>query len=221
MDVAVARRLARPAWLNVRTVLGLLLFAVAIMGGQRVLAGAEHTVEVWVAARDLAQDTRLSAADLEVADVRLTPDLLDRYATAADSLEGDWVMRPVGAGELISTRWTAPAATPGGSSMSIPVAPEHAVGGALHAGDRIDVYATYDPGDSRARTSAVVRDAAVLSVVTAGGLVVDEESLVGVTIRVDSAEAARIAFAIRTAEIDVVRLDGPPEPGSADPESDS
>lgn len=92
--------------------------------------------------------------------------------------------------------------------MTIPVTPEHAVGGRLRAGDRVDVYATFDSGDDRARTSLLVRGVEVLDVVETGGLVAGEESVVGLTVAVTPSEAARLAFAIRTAELDVALVAG-------------
>ena len=89
--------------------------------------------------------------------------------------------------------------------MTIPVTPEHAVGGALRAGDTVDVYVSYNAGDLRALTKLVLDDAQILDLVTAGGLVVGDEAVVGVTVSVDSAVAKELAFAIRNGEIDLSR----------------
>lgn len=206
MDVPLARRLERPGWLNVRTVLGLVLFAVALFGGQRVLEAGTRTVPVWAAARDLSAGQVLTPADLRVADVQLPSDLLGRYATTETSLEGLTTTRAFGRGELVASRWVTNAAVPLGSSMTIPVTPEHAVGGALKAGDLIDVYATYNAADLRARTERVVGSAEVLDIVTSGGLVVSDDTMIGVTVAIDPDSAAALAGAIRTAEIDLVKV---------------
>ena len=95
-----------------------------------------------------------------------------------------------------------------GSSMTIPVTPEHAVGGTLRPGDVVDVYATFNAADLRARTELVVEGAEVLDVVTAGGLVVSDDSMIGVTVAIDPDAAGALAGAIRTAEIDLVRVAG-------------
>ena len=209
MDVPAARRLPRPRWANLRTILGLVLFAGALLIGRGILEGAKTTVEVWAAARDLRQDETLDAAALTRAQVKLPADVAAAYAGSAEDLEGAVLTRPLVAGELIPKAWIASGpSVVAGRSMTIPVTPEHAVGGRLRPGDRVDVYATFDSGDARARTSVLVRAVEVLDVVETGGLVVGEESVVGLTVAVTPSEAARLAFAIRTAELDVALVAG-------------
>jgi Flp pilus assembly protein CpaB len=209
VDVPQARRVARPSWVNGRTALGLLLFAVAFVGAQRILRDAHTTVGVWAAARDLGGGTTLSDGDVMVADVKLPPDLLGLYARASGSLEGVVLRDGLRAGELVpSSSIAGPASASPGRSMTIPVTPEHANGGALRPGDHIDVFATFNPGDVRARTTLLVGDVEVLGVVTAGGLVSGDESAIGVTVEVSPQDAARLAFAIRSAEIDLARITG-------------
>ena len=209
MDVPVARRIERPGWLNLRTVLGLLLFAVAFTGGRALMRSANTTTLYWAATTDLAQDSTITAEKVRSVAVRLPEDVAGQYAAAAEAIEGRVLTRAVRAGELIPAGWLADdAVSTAARSMTIPVSPEHALGGALRAGDRIDVFATFDAGDVRARTTAVARDVEIRDVVTAGGLVVGEESVVGITVAVTPEEAANLAFAIRTAEIDIARLEG-------------
>lgn len=209
MDVPVAGRLARPAWVNVRSVLGALLFLLAFAGGQRILSAARETTMVWTAARDLAVNTPLEADDLVVAEVRLPESLQFHYATETDDLVGRFLSRPVAAGELVATQWLiSRAARERGSAISVPVTPDHAVGGFLSPGDRIDVLATFDAADVRARTETILSGAEVVDVVRAGGLVTGDQAAVGVLVAVSPSEASRLAFAIRSAEIDIVRLDG-------------
>lgn len=209
MDVPAARRSAAPTWLNLRTILGLLLFCGAALVGQRIMEASAATTLMWAADRDLAQGTILQADDLRPVEVNLPADIADRYVAASVDVEGSLVGRAVLAGELLHQAWLTQAHEAGaGRSMTIPVSPEHAVGGALRSGDRIDIYATFDPGDMRARTTLLARDVALIDVVTAGGFAIDEEALIGLTVSVSPDEAARLAFAIRTGEIDVVRITG-------------
>ena len=217
MDVPTARRLVRPRWANARTILGLVLFIAALLVGRGVLEGAKTTVAVWAAAEDLRQDEPLEATKLVRAEVKLPADVAAAYAGADEDLAGAVLTRPVVAGELIPRAWIASgAAAVAGRSMTIPVSPEHAVGGMLRAGDRVDVFATFDAGGAQARTSVLVRGVEVLDVVEAGGLVVGEEAVVGLTVAVTPSEAARLAFAIRTAELDVALVAGAAEdPGPA------
>ena len=152
MDVPQARRLERASWINGRTLLGLLIFAAALFGGQRVMQNAENTVTVWTAARDVPGGEVIDRTHLRVAEVRLPSDLLASYALASTPLEGTVATRPIAAGELFSTAWIADGTElDSGRVISIPLQPEHAVGGTLSPGDRIDILATFDAGEARAR----------------------------------------------------------------------
>src|SRR5919106_2486227 len=124
MDIPHAQRVARPTWINVRTVLGLLLFTLAFLAGVRVLRAADSTVAVWSAARDLAPHSTLAPGDLELAEVGLSGDVTSRYATGVEPV-GSVLTRPVRSGELIPT--TALAESPSETaarSMTIPVGPD-------------------------------------------------------------------------------------------------
>lgn len=215
MDVPVARRASRPAWVNTRTVLGVMLFCLAVLLGRQVLESRTSLDLVWAAASDLPEGAEISSDDLRAVEVLLTSDVLSRYV-AADALMADAVLaRPVAEGELISASWLITAdAMSHGRVMSIPVAAEHAVGGELRPGDRVDIYATFDAGDLRARTRLLARAVEVIDVVTAGGFAIEEDAAVGLTIAVTTEDAALLTFAIRTGEVDVVKVIGPGEMGS-------
>lgn len=207
MDVPEARRASAPSWLNARTMLGLFLFCAAVLGGQRLIESSSSTTLVWAAARDLPQDATLTSQDLRPVEVRLPAEQLSQYVASSSALDGSILSRALLEGELIHSGWLVDTQTQGqGRSMTIPVAPEHAVGGDLRAGDRVDIYATFDPGDARARTTLLARDIEIVDVVTAGGFAIEEEALVGVTVSVSPVEVTRLAFAIRTGEIDLVRI---------------
>jgi Flp pilus assembly protein CpaB len=209
MDIPEARRLERPAWLNGRTVLGLVIFALAFLGAQRAIEAQRTTTPLWVATRDLATGQMLMPSDLSVVEAVLPGDQSTGYALASTDLAGSIVGRPVGAGELVplSAVSTGDAAGPG-RAMTVPVEAEHAVGGEVGPGDLVDVYATFEEQGSKARTILLLRSTEVLSVMRAGGLV-QEEASVGLTLSVSPEDAGRLAFAVRTATIDVVRVDNP------------
>lgn len=214
MDVAVAARAGRPGVVNRRTVLGVLLVGLSVAGGYGILQEADRTVPVWVVARDLASGSVIGADSLRVERVSLPDRLESEYATTSEQLEGSVVTRPLGEGELVPNGWVAAAPASEGRSITIPIDPEHAVGGQLRPGDLVDLFATFDPSDIRARTVSLVREAEVIDTVSAGGLVMGDSSVVGLTVSVTPDEAQRIAFASRTAQIDVVRVDDPSERGN-------
>src|SRR4051794_29363305 len=59
-----AQRTGRPRWLDVRLVTGILLVLISVVVGARVVAAADTSEPVWVAAHDLAPGTQLSPDDL-------------------------------------------------------------------------------------------------------------------------------------------------------------
>lgn len=209
MDVPVARRVERPAWINARTILGLLLFALAFLGGQRILAAGETNVALWAAARDLPQGAVISDDDLRVVEADLPGDLLGSYLGASDAVEGAVLGRPIRAGELLPAAWVTGRGTSAGlgRSMAIPLPPESPVLPSLRPGDRVDIFSTFDAGDVRAKTTLVARGVDVIDLDTAGGLVMGEEAVIGIEVSVSPEDAARLAFAIRNGEIDIVRID--------------
>jgi len=215
MDVAQARRVAAPGWINTRTILGLLLFSVAFLGAQRLIADARATVPVLVATRDLPSGHTLTAGDFVRAEVALPPELMTRYAPASRDLVGVSLSRPVSEGEMVALSWVASGRYAGeGRAMTIPITAEHAVGGDLQTGDRVDILATFQSGDVRARTVLVAEGLEIVSSVEAGGLVTGEASVIGVTVAVTPQQAAELTFAIRSADLDVVRVEGAVAPGA-------
>ena len=76
---------------------------------------------------------------------------------------------PLAEGDLV------PGATLGrvaraGREITVPIAPEHALGGALEPGDRVDVLGSFDKGTESAKTLTVAAGAQVVDVVHADGL---------------------------------------------------
>jgi pilus assembly protein CpaB len=176
-----------------------------------VLRNQEETRSVVVAARTIEAGRSLTASDLISTEVDIDDDL---FATLvpwerASTLEGMVAGRAVKAGHLVVASDLRPPAAPDElRAISIPVDPEHAVGGDLLAGDRIDLISVAESG-----TSYVLSGAEVLSVPAQG-----RGSLTGTTgfyvvVAVDSDEALSVAEAIRTGAIEVVRSTGAAEAG--------
>ncbi len=216
MDVAVAARAARPTWLNRRTILGVVLVGISLIGGQSILENAKAAAPVWVVTRDLPGGATLDSHSLRVEHVGLPASLVSTYLPASVDPAGQILTRPLAAGELVPANWIArDSGSSGTRALTVPVDPERAVGGALRPGDLIDMYATFDAGDSRARTVTLVRAVEVVDLVSAAGLVMGDKAVVGITISVTPEEAQRVAFASRSGALDIVRVDGPHDRGSS------
>ena len=219
MAVREAGRTVRAPWANARTGFGLALFLVSLASGWHLLAATERGVQVWAASTDLPAGVALREDDVVAVATELGPGQLTAYLGPHLDLEGLELTRPAQKGELLAASFVAPEGSgPGGRSMTVPVTADHAVGGKLVPGDRVDVYATLTGGGASARTSLVVAEAQILDLVVADGLMVDGGALTGLTLDVDETDAARLAFALRNAEIDIVKVRGhgpPPSVASA------
>ena len=213
MQIAEARRVGRPDWINVRTVLGLTLFLVALTTGSMVLGSSDTGALVWTAARDLPEGAVVGDGDLELVTVNLPGDLLANYLGGGTTLSGSTLLRPLRRGELVAAAWVTDADAPPTRSIAVPITSDHAVGGALRPGDRVDVLATLESPRGIAETTVLVQAAEVEGLLRTEGLLSEGDSFGGITLSVAPEDAARIAFALRSAEIDVVRVEGPPETG--------
>lgn len=130
------------------------------------------------------------------------PDLISE-----DELDdlGGWVLaRPVAAGGLIGqSDLVAPGSTPGLRSMSLPVPVEHAAGGALAAGDRVDVISVSD-----ATADYVATDLEVVSVAEGAAGAIGAVSSYHVVVSVDADQALALAEALDSGSVELVRSTG-------------
>ncbi len=139
---------------------------------------------------------------------------------AVSGVEGWVATTTLASGELVRTSDLREPSAPGERrAMSIPVEPTHAVGGAIRAGDRVDVIAVRGGA-----ASYVLTDAPVLA--TSGQS--DRGALGGlaefsVTLAVDDRSALRLAAAVHGDALEVVRSTGadPATSSSYDPLADT
>jgi Flp pilus assembly protein CpaB len=205
---ATRRRLRRPA-LDGRVIGGVVLVALSVIGGLRLGAAPTPAARVWVATSDLDAGHVITSVDLRPADVRADGALVGGLSRVAAG-------RPVGRILRVQLRSGAPlpidglaGAATNGREITVPVTPEHALGGDLRAGDRVDVVATFDRGTDVARTRVMTRAAVVRGVVRSDGLFGQREGgLTALTLLADPDDALALVFAARNAELDIVRARG-------------
>lgn len=171
-----ARRLTTRQWRDPRLLAGIVVIALSVVLGARLLASADDTVPVWVATGDLPAGTTLSEEHLEQQRVRFASgELAQRYLSAAGAAPvGAVLRRPVGRGELLPR---AGLGTAGRSDLlEVPLAvPAEFLPATVRAGTRVDVWVTRgrpagvgDPaGEEDARL--VFDDALVVAVPSVGG----------------------------------------------------
>src|SRR6478672_1641957 len=96
------RRLARPKWLNVRVVGGIVLVIAAVLIGAQVIGASSQTAAVWAADRNLAAGTVLSQGDLTTVDVNLGANSALYLSPGSTEPIGMTVVGPMVAGELLA-----------------------------------------------------------------------------------------------------------------------
>jgi Flp pilus assembly protein CpaB len=179
-----------------------------------VLRGQDETRAVVVAASDLVAGRALDRNDFRAVEVDVDDDLFSRLLPwqQVDGLAGMVTARPITAGDLIGRNDLREAAAVSGlRAISIPIAADHAVGGDLVPGDRIDLILVRDDVPEY-----VLVDAEVLSVsnneraaLSIGGFFV----IVGV----DEERALAVAAAIQDGHIEVIRSTGATVDGGVSP----
>lgn len=206
--IAVIRQ--RLSWaMDTRLVVGVLLVAVSIVGGLRLAGDPVVATPVYVASTDLDAGHVLTSADVEVVEVRAPREVLSGWTKTAHGA-------PVGRILQVALRKGSPlvfdrlgGAAASGREITVPATPEHALGGEIRAGDRIDLLATFDKGTDAAKTVTVARAARVSGVVRSDGLFgAHAGAVTALTLGVDPDDAVAVAFAARNAELDVVRAHG-------------
>ena len=181
---------------------GLLAFLLVLS----VLRSREDTVLVAVSRGEIAAGSRVEAANVRWVEIPADSPLLGAMVGQARLREEPWVAaRRVGRNEPITRDVLRTAAAPSAlRAMSIPIGAEHAVGGALQPGDRIDVIDVQ--GTS---ISYVLQNAEVLAVGSGRGAGIG--SVGGdfqVTVAVDDEAALRLAFALSDGKLEIVRSTG-------------
>ena len=152
----------------------------------------------------------LTSTDLKVAELRAPVSTLNGLArpSRAGVPVGRSLQTPLRANAMVGLDGLGPTA-PAGREITIPVTPDHALGGAVRTGDRVDVLATFDKGTDAARTLTVARAATVRGVVQSDGLFGQRAGAISaLTLNVVPDAAIVVAFAARNAELDIVRSIG-------------
>lgn len=204
-----APRLRRPWWTKLSRAQVAAVVTALVAGGLNAAAlqRGDARTAVLVAAADLAAGSVLDETSVAHAAVGADAAFLDALIPAERLAQRTgWLLtRPLKAGEPL--RWSDvrdAAAGAGLRAMSLPVEPEHAAGGGLRPGDRVDVIAVRE-----GRAFWVLSDVEVLAVTGAddtGGLGAPRAP--ALTLAVDEQQAIRLAWAMHDGAIEVVRATG-------------
>ncbi len=210
-----ASRLSRARWLDARLLLGLLLVLLSVVVGAKVLADADQRVQVWSVTRDLGADTPLDGDDLEARSVNLAGSAT-RYLSAAQSLDGMVLTRPVGRGELLPV---SAVATGGGGGMRRIVIEVDRFGVAgIQKGRVVDVYVVPETpsGQTPDPPELVLAGVTVGEDVRSGGSAFGGSgSKAGVTLLVDESDVPELIDAVAHGDVYVAQVPGGAAPAGA------
>lgn len=206
-----ATRLARPRWRDTRLLLGVLLVLVAVVVGARVVAAADDTEPVWVAARTLAAGSTLTADDVTTRSVRLDAAAGAYLGVGGAAPTGYVLTRPVGAGELIpAAAVVAPERSAARRLVTVPVERFHHPAD-LARGGLVDVYVTAAAAGQGTtpgwpEPTLVLEAAVVADVERESGRLGPTGSGVGVVLAVAPSDVADLVAAIQAGTVDLVRV---------------
>ncbi len=161
-----AERLTLRPWTDPRLLLGALLVLAATVGGARLAAMGDDSVQYWAVASDVRAGTPLTADHLEARAVTLSGPSTDRYLRVDDELPaamGDlqWD-RDVSSGELLDGGALVDRGLVDVREVPLTVT-EGSAPVDLSAGDRVEVWVGPGPGDTAEPTSQrVLADARVI-----------------------------------------------------------
>jgi len=195
-----AARSASARWRDPRLVVGAALVALSALAGARLAGGADDTVAVWVARRDVPAGQALTARDVAARQVRFAGQgQADRYLSADDPVPAGAVLaRPVGTGELVPRQALDGTVREPMTEVPVSVATD-GVPATVGVGSVVDVWVTPDPaastGPAAPRSVRVFDDVAVVAAPAPGtslGPAATRQVIVGVT----AAQAADLPTAL-------------------------
>lgn len=201
-----AARLARPRWLDVRLVVGVLIVLGSVVFGARLVATVDDTYEVWAVRGDLGARTTLTQDDLAPVAVSLG-DGAQRYLSASTSPVGRVLGRSLTRGELIPMAALLDPKTADLRKVVIEVDRVSTTG--LGRGRIVDVYAvpSADPGSDTAPPPRLVVGAVTVAAVSgeAGGLAASGRTA-GITLVLNSATVPALLAAEEEGRIVLVEV---------------
>lgn len=191
-----------------------------LLGGVLTLAALRadaRDVRVVVAAHDLRVGSRVVAGDLRAVAVHGDVSALSSLVRAESGtrIVGDVIVAPVRRGDPLRASDVAAVSASGGArSVSFAVDERDAVGGALDAGDRIDVVGVAHDGHD---AGFVLVDAPVLAVhvPSSSGPLHTSDGQVEITVSVSGDDALRLAGAVANARVIAVDATGATPLGGA------
>jgi Flp pilus assembly protein CpaB len=206
--VAEARRRALASRVSTGHVVMVLAGVLGALLTLSVLRAADGTRPMLAAARDIPSGTVIDAHSFRITRVHVSDDVLATLfdGSSLGALRGRVAVEHIAAGALV-TRDAVRRVHAGSAprAMSFPIPRSRAVGGALVVGDRVDVLSVLR---NSGLSGYVATDVPVLAFASHGEGPLQGSDDASVTVAVASDAAARIASALETGTITLVRATG-------------
>lgn len=194
----------RPGLPGGRAALGGLLITVAALSVFLAYQRAEQgpTTRVVVATQEIRVGAVIEADDVQVVLAELPAGTGPTTFSTAAEVVGHVALGPIAAGEIVQAgAITADRSAAGANEVAITLPRAQIAVGRLKAGDRVDIFVTYDE-----RTSSVVREATVVLIGTDRDRSLTSDRELSIVVAVPSGDAvAALVHALRTGEVTVVR----------------
>lgn len=171
-----------------------------------VLRSNQETLVIAIAATDISAGTTLSSAHVSHAEIPADDVLAARllHADSIDEWVGQLAIRSIGGGEpILTSDLLVVASRDGLRAMSVPIDQSQAVAGNIGAGDAVDVVLVLD-----GVATYIATDIQVLGVPDAGTNALGARTGYAPTVAVTATEALRIAAALDTGTVHLVRSTG-------------
>jgi len=192
--------------LNLGHVVMLLAAISALVLNLAILRGNDATIEVAVAATDVRVGTSLTEGHLAFAEVPADDVLSSRLIPSdrAGQLVGQLATRSIADGEpILESDLLAVDNRDGLRAMSIPIEESRAVSGRLSSGDSVDIVLVQD-----GIATYVATGIKVLDVPSSETNALGARTGYSPTVAVNATEALRIAAALDTGEVHIIRSTG-------------
>lgn len=196
-----AARAQAPGWRDPRLALGLVIVAVCVLLGARILAGADDTVAVWSLRHDVTAGTPLARDDLVPVRVHLPGGSTQHYVLASSGPAPDaMAAHDLAAGELLPRSAVVTDRGPALVEVPLSVAPDD-LPASVRRGAVVDVWVIPETAaavETRPRARRVLDDVVVIEVPTSGDTLAPRTTQ-QVIVGVDAARAGGTADALAEA----------------------
>ncbi len=212
-----AYRLEPASWVNLRSVLGLVLVFGAVFAGTLVLQRAQHLVPVYAAAHDLPSGVPLANGDVSLVRVRLPAAELGRYLqpSTGHPVTGKMLAAPLRQHTLVPADGLIPSLEQGGMvELAINIDHGDMLQG-LRPGDHVQILGAYSDGLHKGAAEVLVESAEVVRILEESGGLATGHRESGVQVRLPGERTASVAAAIAGARVFVVKAPALPSRSAA------